>query len=71
MTDNSMLTDEELHEALIKLGPRPPWWRPLKRRRWFAAEYALYMRGEGWPRMLARIHEAIRALPSEDSRRRR
>jgi hypothetical protein len=28
------MTPAAILQALVDLGPRPPWWRPFARRRW-------------------------------------
>jgi len=71
MTDSSKLTNEQFHEEFAKLGPKPPWWRPFARRRWYAAETALYYRREDLPQGLDRLYAAINEQIDSDSRRRR
>jgi hypothetical protein len=35
---------ESIARILLELGMRPPWWRPLKRRKWDRAIKAVAMR---------------------------
>lgn len=61
--DTSGLTEDQFIKERRKLGPLPPWWRWLARRRWYAAEYRLYQRHEQWLRILQAILDDIKSGP--------
>lgn len=60
------LTVQQLDAELALLGPRPPWWRPFKRRRWYAAKWALFQRLDDWEEGLERIMHAIKHGDHDD-----
>jgi len=63
---DSKLTLDQFWAERRKLGPLPPWWRWWARRRWWAAEFDLYRRYEGWLDMLRKLLNDINRGPSDD-----
>lgn len=54
---------QDLTDILAKLGPCPPWWRPLARRRWYLNLCAELERSAWFEAGLQRMMVEVMAAP--------